>query len=620
MRIKEIGKLQSGGSIPPFQAYQNMNFGGQQTQNKQETSSSKDDFDIGAHIAKMKGLPSDIKAFTDIARNAISGPFGSSTIDKNSMQYFELMAQLGMVNSSKELYDKAVENAVNNKSLNDYALTSRDGIAVYTGEGELSVISLKEYDPSKYKAATVSDIIKERATNKSMAFNQELIDIISSSVGREVVVEKLDKRLKEIKTSDATTKETQLLQSGVAEIQSKTQSGTQTQNAYSAETANYALTTLYNGLTRKEQLLLELVASEIPGTPNAEGKPTQRSGKDVILDIIKSRSFTSTTLESKPEDLGGGSGSGSGGSTGKIKVSQTLGILRDQTGTPGKSVIKMGDRAMTVDSWKHASLTGYDGKPVNSGTMSDLIDNAEIGEVLDTSKMFFGDVKVDKSDLTAIAYDSTNGAKSMYIPVKDDGTPDLNILRVITNTEAQIKRSFANPTQAQIEHMYKVNKIPNYLNYRDLNSPKKPGSTPVAPGRLRRFLIVEGLAPENKIRKVNEKDDYFTAHNRRGFDEGTGTEMEDKYKRILLSGAKSKTERKEMEETIDDNLKGGSWFTYDPNILEGSLFIPIIPDEAPALRRIEAIRMNGLNAEQVDTQTRENTSIEQGFEKPEFEK
>lgn len=63
--------------------------------------------------------------------------------------------------------------------------------------------------------------------------------------------------------------------------------------------------------------------------------------------------------------------------------------------------------------------------------------------------------------------------------------------------------------------------------------------------------------------------------------------MEDKYKRILLSGAKSKTERKEMEETIDDNLKGGSWFTYDPNILEGSLFIPIIPDEAPALRRIE---------------------------------
>lgn len=157
------------------------------------------------------------------------------------------------------------------------------------------------------------------------------------------------------------------------------------------------------------------------------------------------------------------------GSKGKIKVSQTLGILRDQTGTPGKSVIKMGDRAMTVDSWKHVSLTGYDGKPVNSGTMSDLIDNAEIGEVLDTSKMLFGDVKVDKSDLTAIAYDSTNGAKSMYIPIKDDGTPDLNILRVITNTEAQIKRSFANPTQAQIEHMYKVNKIPNYLNYRDLN-------------------------------------------------------------------------------------------------------------------------------------------------------
>lgn len=517
-----------------------MSFGGQPEQSQGGTrgsSKNDDDFDIGDYISKMKGLPSDIKAFTNQARNVIASPFGKTSINKNSMEYFELMSQLSMVNSYKELYEKALTNAVANKALNEYALTSTGGMIIYDNEGKLNMIGISDYDPSKFRAATVGDLVKERANNENFAFNQELIDIISSSVGRETIITKIDNRLKEIKTSDVTNKDLNILQRGIAILENQnstdisgltsgTLSTSEKINAYDKQTAKYALDTLYGGLTQQEKLVLELIGFET-SDKDEDGNIIRKSGKDVILDIINSRYHTSTIVEKeyKEFDEDGSGKSGKSGSTKDYPDTQAIALWQDRFGVPSVTQIRLGNDVLDVTSWKHNTITGIDEKPLTQGTVSDFLNKSQVGEILDQDQMYFGDYKLTTLDTDVLVFDITKGMKSMYLPVNQNEELDLEVFKRIKTVEDTIKRKHGDkPTKLQIEEEYKNEGLFGYIDYREANSQvDSEKDLEIQYKNLRKFVAIEAFGPIQDGSDLDahlngEGNEYIGLLNRRYFD------------------------------------------------------------------------------------------------------
>lgn len=649
MKIKEktITKLQQGGWVPPFQPFNYMSFGGQPEQSQSGTrgnSKNDDDFDIGDYISKMKGLPSDIKAFTEQARNVIASPFGKTTINKNSMEYFELMSQLTMVNSYKELYEKALTNAVNNKALNEYALTSSGGMIVYNNEGKLNMIGISDYDPSKFRAATVGDLVKERANNENFAFNQELIDIISSSVGRETIITKIDNRLKEIKTSDVTNKDLSILQRGIAILENQnstdisgltsgTLSTSEKINAYDKQTAKYALDTLYGGLTQQEKLVLELIGFET-SDKDEDGNIIRKSGKDVILDIINSRYHTSTVIEKNykefDEDEDGSGKSSKSGSTKDYPDTQAIALWQDRFGVPSTTSIRLGSNIFDVTSWKHNTITGIDEKPLTQGTVSDFLNKSQVGEILDQDQMYFGDYKLTTIDTDVLVFDITKGMKSMYLPVNQNEELDLEVFRKIKTVEDTIKRKYGDkPTDLQIRQEYNSEELLNYIDYREANSKvDSEKDLDIQYKNLRKFVAIEAFGPIQdgsnlKSHLDNKGNEYIGLLDRSWINEGNENfepiaNYENSYIQTFINRAgNTENARKNGKKHAEDLLDGG-WWGVENDLAVGTVFIKVSDDPSPALRRSGIIRYPGRTTQQAETDIT-NTTITSRNVKTHFE-
>ena len=628
MKIKEktITKLQQGGWVPPFQSFNYMSFGGQPEQSQSGTrgnSKNDDDFDIGDYISKMKGLPSDIKAFTEQARNVVASPFGKTTINKNSMEYFELMSQLSMVNSYKELYEKALGNAVANKALNEYALTSSGGMIVYNNEGKLNMIGISDYDPSKFRAATVGDLVKERANNENFAFNQELIDIISSSVGREKIIEKLDIRLKEIKTSDSTNKDLHILQKGIAILENQdsndilgltsgTLSTSEKINAYHWQTVKYTLDSLYGGLTQQEKLVLELIGSETP-VKDENGNLIRKSGKDVILDIINSRYHTSTVIEKDYEEFDKNGSRKSSSSTKDYPDTQAIALWQDRFGVPSNTSIRLGNDLLDVTGWKHNTITGIDEKPLTQGTISDFLNKSQVGEILDQDQMYFGNYKLTTLDTDALVFDITKGMKSMYLPVNKNEELDLEVFKKIKTVENTIKDKYGDkPTKLEIEEEYRSEGLLNYIDYREANSQvDSEKDLEIQYKNLRKFVAIEAFGPIQDGSDLDahlngEGNEYIGLLNRRYFDKedknfGSIENYVKSYKQTFINKASdSKNSREQWEDHAEGLLKHGL-FGVENDLAIGTVFIKVSDDLSPALRRSGIIRYPGRTTQQAET-------------------
>lgn len=631
MKIKEktITKLQQGGWVPPFQPFNYMSFGGQPEQSQGGTrgsSKNDDDFDIGDYISKMKGLPSDIKAFTNQARNVIASPFGKTSINKNSMEYFELMSQLSMVNSYKELYEKALTNAVANKSLNEYALTNTGGMIIYDNEGKLNMIGISDYDPSKFRAATVGDLVKERANNENFAFNQELIDIISSSVGRETIITKIDNRLKEIKTSDVTNKDLNILQRGIAILENQnstdisgltsgTLSTSEQINAYDKQTAKYALDTLYGGLTQQEKLVLELIGFET-SDKDEDGNIIRKSGKDVILDIINSRYHTSTIVEKeyKEFDEDGSGKSGKSGSTKDYPDTQAIALWQDRFGVPSITQIRVGNDMLEVTGWKHNTITGIDEKPLTQGTVSDFLNKSQVGEILDQDQMYFGDYKLTTSDTDALVFDITKGMKSMYLPVNQNEELDLKVFKKIKTVENTIKRKYGDkPTDLQIKEEYRSEGLLNYIDYREANSKvDSEKDLEIQYKNLRKFVAIEAFGPIQdgsnlKSHLDNKGNEYIGLLDRSWINEGNENfepiaNYENSYIQTFINRAGNNEKAQEYGKKQAEDLLDGGWLDTENDLAIGTVFIKVSDDLSPALRRSGIVRYPGRTTQEAETE------------------
>ena len=165
-----ILKLQQGGNaLPPLVSYQPVTVTGGATagasvaapSNNQETTDLTDEAVLKA-LERLKGLRSDTLALTQKLQNFYIdqqySPFPNTS--NIALRYIQTLGEISNINSNKELFDKVFDTAVNNGSIDEFAISDRGQLYCMNNKGDFKLLTLEQLkENSEYQPLTNSDLL-----------------------------------------------------------------------------------------------------------------------------------------------------------------------------------------------------------------------------------------------------------------------------------------------------------------------------------------------------------------------------------------------------------------------------------------------------------------------------
>lgn len=216
--MKVIPKLQKGGGFESFfttyvpvqvqspsQASQSRKSSGE-TKTKKEKGelTEKDFFDM---LKDIDGLPNEMDAIVGNLINTfrLSALTGVDPGDL-ATTYLSNLYQVKVASQNKAAYDKAVEQANKNGSMAEPAISMDGKLVVQNADGKITTVSLSNYFENKdqYAPLTVSNLANLRAYSPELAYNPEVFNIITNSMGFESFQELLSKVTQTLGSSEYT--------------------------------------------------------------------------------------------------------------------------------------------------------------------------------------------------------------------------------------------------------------------------------------------------------------------------------------------------------------------------------------------------------------------------------
>ena len=164
----------------------------------------KDFFDM---LKDIDGLPNEMNAIVGNLMNT----FRLSTltgVDPGDLAttYLSNLYQVKVASQNKAAYDKAVEQANKNGSMAEPAISMDGKLVVQNADGKITTVSLSNYFENKdqYAPLTVSNLANLRAYSPELAYNPEVFNIITNSMGFESFQELLSKVTQTLGSSEYT--------------------------------------------------------------------------------------------------------------------------------------------------------------------------------------------------------------------------------------------------------------------------------------------------------------------------------------------------------------------------------------------------------------------------------
>ena len=216
--MKVIPKLQKGGGFESFfttyvpvqvqspsQASQSRKSSGEaKTKKEKGELTEKDFFDM---LKDIDGLPNEMDAIVGNLINTfrLSALTGVDPGDL-ATTYLSNLYQVKVASQNKAAYDKAVEQANKNGSMAEPAISMDGKLVVQNADGKITTVSLSNYFENKdqYAPLTVSNLANLRAYSPELAYNPEVFNIITNSMGFESFQELLSKVTQTLGSSEYT--------------------------------------------------------------------------------------------------------------------------------------------------------------------------------------------------------------------------------------------------------------------------------------------------------------------------------------------------------------------------------------------------------------------------------
>ena len=215
-----IPKLQEGGNVsslftvykpvqtPQVQAPQNVKLSNSDNESLSIKSSSKNEDkedtkgkltekDLFNMIKDVDGLPNEMKSIiTNLKRTLATESLVGRDTGELANTYLSSLYKLKVANQNKKRFDESINEAKENGSIGETAITLSGNLLISDKDGNIKEITLEQYqsNPDDYKLLTNSNLAWLRKYSPKMAFsrNDSAFEIINNGVGFESFQKLLD--------------------------------------------------------------------------------------------------------------------------------------------------------------------------------------------------------------------------------------------------------------------------------------------------------------------------------------------------------------------------------------------------------------------------------------------
>lgn len=537
-------------------------------------------------IGGMKGLPSDISKIVSDLQDIYSETslYSNGSLNPQSLitTYLSTLQKMKVAEFNENQYKQAKESVEKNDGLHEFAIDSAGRIVVQSQEnGAIKHMTLKDFydqgDDPEYLPLTNSNLLYYRAEHPDFAYKNDILEVVSNGIGQEKVTELLQKAISDIgtdtlQTEGYTVRQQQNITKGLNILADLVREGKSTADIY-GDQGLLSLDGIYKTkqLTSDQKKQIEEAATYLwKAMPrNAQTWLAMRSGNtehpeqgayDMMLTLLLSRNshkseFSSTIQEDLNPDGTKKSGSGSG-SDEKLRIGWLQHVQAGDGGRVASMEVNLGGNRFNASM--NVTGTGYglaitpDGKAIGQTSMYNMLRESRLlGITEGTNNIYFGEQKMSINDLNNIAYNGDEILR-VNIPVKADGSPDFDLLKVYSDaqqeylmssqTEEDRRRIFGKP---QLQGLFNPDGSPNMRRF--------------AP-----FVLVNGITTDG-LTKIDKNNEYI----------GEVTANPDLYAQIknsLAGGTEAKPRYPDVDERGWFESLFDSW--YD-RIYQGVVYIPI---------------------------------------------
>lgn len=600
--MKVIPKHQKGGSFDAFFT----TYVPVQTEAPRQTSGSRGS--SGASQSSTEKGKLTEKDFFEMMKDIDGLPNEMSNIVTNLMNTFQLsnltgidpgdlattylqnLYQIKIAAQNKKRYDNVLSNASKNGSLAEPAISMDGKLIVQNRDGSIGTVSLDTYNANKEEYAdrvlTVSNLANMRKYDPQLANNQSIFEIIDNSMGYEAFQELLSKATQSLGSSELT-------RNGMFSVEGKASKGLallqslredDRLRAYGSVTAQglYEYKIIDKDQLKQINALTSYIAATLPDRAKtwAAIKTGQsdknKATKDLVFTYLLGRSQDSHSFDIQYKgsmDKVQGGQSSTRGTQEDPKKGFWSQVQSGQGGEDFRFTLLTKKGSMSIDGKFHGTTPGLD----SNKSLGDYINSSKVGYLIKNNKnITFGDKKISVDSFNDVMVNAYSGAAVVTLPIKADGTVDLNIAERWTDVLDKLQDSGLTPNTPEYNQKQKQLLQENQL-----------GGLVDSNGNLNRnrfgqFLVLEGYTSEKaKAVQDNKKVSFKEVQSDFILPAGDDSELYNMIKQGL-----SNKDRGEYE--ISDGL-------FSDELFKGNVYIPLNTNP-----------INGYNAD--SNQIKESTS------------
>ena len=580
-----IFKYQTGGIIPPFLSYTPVIVSDKRTPTLTEQAIKDSSSSVTGELTvkdamkmiqeMLKGLPSDqelaMKWITPLFQGPLS-EWDASSSQSMATKYLTALNMLSNLSFNKEQYDEALDIAKSKDSLNEAAITSNGYVYCVNihDKSDFKLLRPEQIQKEKnYKPITNQDILYLRASNKSMAFNNEILGAVNGSTSMKEITTFIQSCISNLGSNSNESNSYASVQSGkLLKGLKDFQEAAQQSNSFDATVQD-----LYNGkLMTKDQAqqaqqALVYIYKSLPENMRSLLKLRTNTGTDkealeLVGSLVNSKTSTEQSFDLKLENTKQGtSKDGKSSDIGAI-ASDPVSLLLEGYGQKNNITIQTaegGSNGIQVPTVQMPITKNGHGIGMTS---LDEVASSDFSGFLDFSNAFMGDQQILQSGMQNIAVDGT-ALYAAYLPLDlayyqqtGQKRPDIALLARYKQAQEEIKnKNIKDP--AQINAVYRSHSLPVMYN----------ANGDVLTNYIK-FGIINGTALDSAFQDGAEFGKYLTETSDQNTINGTLQ---------ILNKGRSK------ENQIDFDSK--SWwdstmpiFNDYTHVYKGTIFMPINDD------------------------------------------
>lgn len=346
--------------------------------------------------------------------------------------------------TNKEIVTNAQIELVKNGGLEEAAITTNGKVYVRDQKGVMTVIGINQFDPNKYVAVTNNELMNSRVYNTSLAFNNNVVSVLSNGVGVDEITKSFAQivdRLKADKVKNdgfLPAEEDQILKT-LEEAKKGILKITNESEGVNEKKIEHATAYILRMLPQNQRNLLNFKAKENNITVEELLinfiAPSMSSSASLSMDLMRARE--------KKKEKGESSGSSSGSLQRDVKFQESY--VANMMMGKGLSYTEFRLGGMTTAFAPHFQFNS-----IKDSNQKDLAENATVtevvnamGNVADGGSVYFGDQYLSPVEASRAVTDGHGYAK-VYLPyLRDEKTgkvhPNLAIIKKMDEVEKKIK-------------------------------------------------------------------------------------------------------------------------------------------------------------------------------------